>query len=86
MAAPSRAEQPLLRFAEDVGRSVVRGLEFFGFGASIASQALSWLVLGRRRQQPVRSASIVAQMMEIGVEALPIVSMLSLTIGIMLAI
>ena len=31
MAAPSRAEQPLLRFAEDVGRSVARGLEFFGF-------------------------------------------------------
>jgi phospholipid/cholesterol/gamma-HCH transport system permease protein len=86
MAAPSRAEQPLLRFAGNVGRSVVRGLEFFGFGASIASQALSWLVLGRRRHQPVRSASIVARMMEVGVEALPIVSMLSLTIGVMLAI
>ena len=86
MAAPSRAEQPLLRFAGEVGRSVVRVVEFFGFGASIAFQALSWLVLGRRRHQPVRSASVVAQMMEIGVEALPIVSMLSLTIGVMLAI
>jgi phospholipid/cholesterol/gamma-HCH transport system permease protein len=86
MTAPSRAEQPLLRIAEEVGRGAVRGLEFLGFGASIASQALSWLVLGRRRHQPVRSASIFAQMMEIGVRALPIVSMLSLTIGVMLAI
>jgi len=86
MAAPSRVEQPLLRFAESVGRSLVRGLEVFGFGASIAAQALSWLVLGHRRRQPVRSAAIVAQMMEIGIAALPIVSMLSLTIGVMLAI
>ena len=41
----NRTEQPLLRMAEDVGRTVVRGLEFFGLGASIASQALAWLLL-----------------------------------------
>ena len=86
MASPSRAGQPLLRVAEDVGRRVVHGVEFFGFGASIASQALSWLVFGRRRQQPVRPAPIFAQMMEIGIQALPIVSLLSVTIGLMLAI
>jgi phospholipid/cholesterol/gamma-HCH transport system permease protein len=86
MASPGPAEQPLLRAAEGVGRRVARGLEFFGFGAAIASQAITWLVLGSRRQQPVRPASVFAQMMEVGIQALPIVSMLSLTIGVMLAI
>jgi phospholipid/cholesterol/gamma-HCH transport system permease protein len=86
MAATSRAEHPLRRVAEDVGRGVVRGVELFGFGATIAAQAISWLVLGRRRQQPVRSSAIFAQMMEVGIRALPIVTMLALTIGVMLAI
>ena len=71
MATPSQVAPPLLRVAEGVGRSVVRGLEFFGFGASIVSQAVSWLLLGRRRRQPVRSAPVFAQMMEVGVQALP---------------
>jgi phospholipid/cholesterol/gamma-HCH transport system permease protein len=65
---------------------VFRGLEFFGFGATVASEAVSWLLLGSRRRQPVRLGSIFAQMMEVGIQALPIVSMLSLTIGVMLAI
>jgi phospholipid/cholesterol/gamma-HCH transport system permease protein len=86
MATPSQVAPPLLRVAEGVGRSVVRGLEFFGFGASIVSQAVSWLLFGRRRRQPIRSAPVFAQMMEVGVQALPIVSVLSLTIGVMLAI
>lgn len=86
MAAPSRAEQPLLRVAEDVGRGLARALDLFGFGATIAGQALAWLVVGRRRNQPVRPAPVFAQMMEVGIGAIPIVSMLSMTIGIMLAI
>ena len=84
MADP--AGPPPLRAAEDVGRRVFRGLEFFGFGATVASQAIGWLLLGSRRQQSVRPASVFAQMMEVGIQALPIVSMLSFTIGVMLAI
>jgi len=43
-------------------------------------------VLGRRRDQPVRLAPIAEQAMEIGIHALPIVSVLSAAIGAMLAI
>jgi len=82
----NRAEQPLLRVAEDLGRSVVHGLELFGLGASIAFQALSWLVLGHFREQPVRAGPVFVQMMRVGIGAIPIVSMLSVTIGVMLAI
>jgi len=86
MAAPSPTEQPRLRVVEEVGRSVVRALQLLGLGASIAFQALSWLVLGRVREQPVRAAPVFVQMMQIGIGAVPIVSMLSVTIGVMLAI
>lgn len=71
---------------ERLGRWAVRGLAEFGFGAALLGESLAWLVLGRRRRQPVRAAAIVAQAMEIGIGALPIVTVLAGTIGIMLAI
>jgi phospholipid/cholesterol/gamma-HCH transport system permease protein len=44
------------------------------------------MALGRRWRQPVRMSSVVSEMMQIGILALPIVTILSMTIGIMLAI
>ncbi len=76
----------VLRSAESVGRAVTRGLDSVGFGISLVTDSLYWVVMGRRRAQPVRAAPIFAQMMEIGIGAIPIVSVLSLTVGIMLAI
>lgn len=86
MAAPEIPGNRITRVAEDVGRGTLRGLDAIGFGASLLGQTLGWVVLGRRRRQPVRLAPTFAQMMEAGIRALPIVSVLSLTIGIMLAI
>ena len=83
---PSRVWAPFSRVAERVGESTVRGIEEFGFAASILGESLYWLVLGRRRAQPVRLAPIAEQAMEIGIHALPIVSVLSAAIGAMLAI
>jgi phospholipid/cholesterol/gamma-HCH transport system permease protein len=74
------------RFAERLGRRTVSGVEEFGFAASILGQSLYWIVLGRWRRQPVRIASVFEQMMEIGIFAIPIVTILSATIGAMLAI
>ena len=73
------------RFAERVGRGVTQGVENVGFGASLLSQSAAWIALGHRRRQPVGLASIAAEMMTMGIGAIPIVSVLSFTIGAMLA-
>lgn len=69
-----------------LGRAFVRGLEEFGFAASLLGEALWWLAFGQRRRQRVRMAPVVAQAMEVGIAALPIVTILAATIGLMLAI
>jgi len=58
----------------------------FGFGAMLVWDSLGWLLLGKKRGQTVRPQPVFSEMMEIGVRAIPIVSMLAVTIGIMLAI
>ena len=85
-SAASGAAGRLVRTFEAVGRASTRGLEFVGFGASLLGQSLYWLVLGRRERQPVRVASVAAQAMDAGIRAIPIVTILSVTIGIMLAL
>jgi len=75
-----------LRSVEDLGRRVQRGLDAVGFGAVLLGQAAYWLALGRRRRQPVRAAPVAREMMEVGVAAIPIVTVLSGTIGVMLAL
>ena len=86
MPRASDPANPVLRVVAGVGRGTVRGVESFGFGANLLSESVYWLFLGRRRRQPVRAAPVFAEMMQVGIGAVPIVSMLSLTIGVMLAI
>ncbi len=74
------------RLVERLGASVVSLVEEVGNGAVLIGQSVYWLVFGVRERQPVRAAAVVAQMAEIGVQAIPIVAMMAATIGIMLAI
>lgn len=76
----------MLRSLEIVGRRAVRGLDEVGYAAGLLVEGLLWIFIGHRRRQPVRLPSVFVQMMEIGVEALPIATLLSATIGMMLAI
>jgi phospholipid/cholesterol/gamma-HCH transport system permease protein len=71
---------------EKLGRATVDGVREVGYAAALFFESVYWLVLGRRWRQPVRMSSVVAEMMQIGIRALPIVTVLSATIGIMLAI
>lgn len=71
---------------ERLGRYVMRGVDEFGFAASLLGKVLFWIVLGRSRRQPVRGAAIFSQAMDIGISALPIITLLAATIGVMLAI
>jgi len=76
----------MLHSLEIIGRRAVRGMDEVGYAAAILAESLVWIVVGRRQRQPVRLPSVFVQMMEIGVEALPIATLLSATIGMMLAI
>lgn len=73
-------------FVENVGRRSISGITEFGQAAVILGESLFWLVLGPRQHQPVRLRAVFAEAMEIGIRALPIVTILSLAIGVMLAI
>jgi len=76
----------LATLLERVGCFVLGGIDEFGFAAAVLGETLYWIVMGRHRGQKVRLAAIAGQAMEIGVSALPIITMLAATIGIMLAI
>ncbi len=76
----------LLDVVEGAGRSTVSGIKEFGYAAALFFESVYWLILGRRWRQPVRMNSVVSEMMQIGIFALPIVTVLAMTIGIMLAI
>lgn len=69
-----------------LGRGASALIEEFGYALVVSLESAYWLFWGALRGQPVRLSATVAQMMEIGVSAAPIVAMLSFAIGVMLAI
>ncbi len=77
---------PFLHKIETLGRVTTQWIEALGFGTSLFSQSVFWICWGKRRKQKVRLAAIVSQMLEVGIFALPIISLVALTIGLMLAI
>ena len=86
MLNPDHPLPPLLEKIETVGRITTKWVDAVGFGASLLFQSVFWLCWGGRRKQQVRLFPIVSQMMDVGIFALPIISLVSLTIGLMLAI
>ena len=71
---------------ERTGRSTINALQECGYAAALFAESFYWLIVGKRWRQPVRMTSVVSEMMQIGVLAIPIVSVLSITVGVMLAI
>lgn len=69
-----------------LGRRAVAAVAELGYAAALLGEAVWWLLVGVVRRQPVRIHQVFHQAMEIGVLAVPIVSVLALTIGVMLAI
>ncbi len=72
--------------AEGVGRRVAAGIAEVGLAAALFVESVLWLFTGAARRQPVRFAAVLEQSVEIGIRALPIVFVLSLSIGTMIAI
>jgi phospholipid/cholesterol/gamma-HCH transport system permease protein len=75
----------LRSFSERLGRRVSSGVEDFGYGALLLGESLFWLLLGRWWQQPVRLQALFSEMMEIGVLAIPVLSILGFANGSMMA-
>jgi len=71
---------------ENLGRAAISAVSEVGLGAVLFAQSLFWIAMGRRRAQPVRIGATFARAMEVGIAAIPIVTMMSVTIGMMLAI
>lgn len=69
-----------------LGRAVAETIEEYGYWLTLIAESLYWVIIGPFKQRPVRLAATAAQMMSIGVAAIPIVFMLSFAIGVMLAI
>jgi phospholipid/cholesterol/gamma-HCH transport system permease protein len=76
----------LVQIAERTGRATIVGVAEIGYGAYLLFESLFWLVMGKKRRQPVRFSAVIAESMEFGVRAVPIVAILSSTVGAMLAI
>ena len=74
------------KLAENFGRDIEAGLTELGQAAVLLVESLNWTITGAARQQPVRVGAVLAQAMEMGIRALPIVTVLSLAIGAMVAI
>ena len=73
------------RVSERVGRQFVTGVEDFGYAAALLVESLFWVFFGRWWQQPVRLQSMVKEMMEIGVLAIPVLAILAFANGAMMA-
>ncbi len=79
-------KNPIHSFIDKTGRGTVLFVEEFGYIFTTLYESLYWLLLGGRKKQPVRLIAINQEMMNIGVKAIPIISILTFAIGIMLAI
>jgi phospholipid/cholesterol/gamma-HCH transport system permease protein len=83
------AEDPnnaLTASVEHLGRATVEVIEEFGYYFLLFFESAYWLLFGAFQKQPVRLPSVFGQMMTIGIAAIPIIFILSFTIGVMLAI
>jgi phospholipid/cholesterol/gamma-HCH transport system permease protein len=76
----------IFRPLERLGRKTVNAVGEIGYGGMLLFDALRFAVWGWRIGQPVRLRMIFEQMRQVGVDAIPIVALLSMTIGVMLGI
>ncbi|MFV1984178.1 MAG: MlaE family ABC transporter permease [Thiohalomonadales bacterium] len=73
-------------YVDKVGRKTVLFIEEFGYIFTTLFESIYWLISGKKKQQRVKLVSIIQEINTIGVNAIPIVSILTFAIGIMLAI
>ncbi len=73
-------------WAETVGRNTIAGISEIGLATALLVESVIWVFTGHARHQPVRLKAVLEQAVEVGLRALPIVTVLSFAIGMMVAI
>jgi len=79
------AQARFRRMSEQVGRKFAAGVEDFGYGAALLGESLFWVIFGHWFKQRVRLHAVFAEMMSIGVQAIPLLSVLAFANGAMMA-
>jgi phospholipid/cholesterol/gamma-HCH transport system permease protein len=69
-----------------IGRSVIDSLAYLGGLARLGANAASYVFIAPFRGKPLRLQRGIAQAMEVGVRALPILSLITFFIGLILAL
>ena len=80
------AQDGLRQSVENLGRVTTAFFEEFGYYLALIYESFYWVLAGPFKRQPVRFSAAISQMVEVGIAALPIVFILSFSIGVMLAI
>ena len=78
--------EALTRPLGKLGRATAEALSGMGYAAMLLYESIYLSAVGWRIGQPLRLRSVLEQMRQIGVDALPIVCLLAFTVGIMLGI
>jgi phospholipid/cholesterol/gamma-HCH transport system permease protein len=75
-----------MQLVSQIGGSVTNGLAYFGSLASLGGRAAYDTFLGPFQGKPLRVRRAVSQAMDVGVRALPILSLITFFIGLILAL
>src|SRR5713226_7345456 len=73
-------------FLSNIGRGAIGGLAYVGGLARLGGRAAWYTLIGPLRGKPLRLGRAVHQAMAVGVEALPILSVITFFIGLILAL
>jgi phospholipid/cholesterol/gamma-HCH transport system permease protein len=75
-----------MQLASQIGGSVTNGLAYFGSLASLGGRAAYYTFVGPFQGKPLRVQRAFSQAMDVGVRALPILSLITFFIGLILAL
>jgi phospholipid/cholesterol/gamma-HCH transport system permease protein len=75
-----------MQFVSQIGGSVMNSLAYVGSLASLGSEAAYYTFVGPFKGKPLRLQRAVSQAMDVGVRALPILSLITFFIGLILAL
>src|SRR5260370_6217366 len=75
-----------MQLVSQIGGSVTNGLAYFGSLASLGGRAAYYTFLAPFRGKPLRVQRAVSQAMDVGVRALPMLSLITFFIGLILAL
>src|ERR1700691_2214784 len=75
-----------MQFVSQIGGSVMNSLAYVGSLASLGGRAAYYTFIGPFQGKPLRVQRAISQAMDVGVRALPILSLITFFIGLILAL